>query len=93
MEAIERGAEKLQNLKNKVKKLDPNQESLNNIKVRMSTSQLNLNVMDSSSARSQNDLRKMMTVAGSSNRDPDSTRDSAAAVDMDLDQEELEGKI
>ena len=93
VEAIERGAEKLQNLKNKVKKLDPNQESLNNIKVRMSTSQLNLNVMDSSSARSQNDLRKMMTVAGSSNRDPDSTRDSAAAVDMDLDQEELEGKI
>ena len=92
VEAIERGAEKLQNLKNKVKKLDPNQESLNNIKVRMSTSQLNLNVMESS-ARSQNDLRKMMTVAGGSNRDPDSTRDSAAAVDMELDQEELEGKI
>ena len=38
VEAIERGAEKLQTLKNKVKKLDPNQESMNNIKVRMSTS-------------------------------------------------------
>ena len=35
----------------------------------------------------------MMTVAGSSQRDSDSTRDSAAAVDMDLDQEELDGKI
>ena len=36
IEGVERAVEKLQNLKNKVKKLDPNQESLNNIRTRVS---------------------------------------------------------
>lgn len=36
LEGVERAIEKLSNLKNKVKKLDPNQESLNNIRTRVS---------------------------------------------------------
>lgn len=36
IEGVERAGEKLQSLKNKVKKLDPNQESLNNIRTRVS---------------------------------------------------------
>ena len=36
LEGVERAVEKLSNLKNKVKKLDPNQESLNNIRTRVS---------------------------------------------------------
>lgn len=38
IEGVEISTEKLQTLKNKVKKLDPNQESLNNIRVKVSQS-------------------------------------------------------
>ena len=40
---IESLMEKLQSLKSKIKRLDPNQESLNNIRVRVSQSQVSLN--------------------------------------------------
>ena len=39
---VDKSREKLLNLKNKVRKLDPNQESVNNLKVKISTSQLHL---------------------------------------------------
>ena len=43
IEGVERSIEKLQNLKTKVKKLDPNKESLNNIKKRVSQNSIGRN--------------------------------------------------
>ena len=40
LEGVERSIEKLQNLKNRIKKLDPNQESLSHIRSRVSNSNI-----------------------------------------------------
>jgi len=61
---IEGSIERLQTLKNKVKRLDPNQESLNNIKLRISSSQLSLNLFSGdSSTRSSTDMRRSIATS------------------------------
>ena len=96
IEGIERAAEKLQTLKNKVKKLDPNQESLNNIRVRVSQSQLSLNPFaGDASTRSSSDLRRSIAACSATGGDSIAGTDpfDMAADATENDQEELKVKI
>ena len=89
---MERGIEKLQTLKSKVKKLDPNQESLNNITVRMSISGRSLSLYrGDASTRSSNDLRRSIAASSQLSDDPSEAADDRAGERVDHD--ELQGKI
>ena len=83
LKGVERSLEKLQTLKNKVKKLDPNQESMNNIRLKVSSS--SHSVRSNGSTKSSSNIRKSL-VAGF----PELENAYAEGAD---DQEELQGKI